>query len=94
MKTKKKLIGYVGVDTGRILIADPVYAADASEEAIELALNGDFDKTQVMTTNDLCSFPSGVVAQTGFGDGVYPVYAHYTADGMTARITIDFELGE
>jgi hypothetical protein len=33
---------------------------------------------------------SAVVFSTGYGDGVYPVYAEINEDGRVARIVIDF----
>jgi hypothetical protein len=37
------------------------------------------------------SFEAGVAVSTGYGDGVYPVTAHYNEDGRVSKITIDFE---
>ena len=36
-------------------------------------------------------FEAGVAFSTGYGDGVYPVTAHYNEDGRVSKITIDFE---
>jgi hypothetical protein len=30
------------------------------------------------------------VVETGYGDGLYPVYAEIAADGRVARVTVEF----
>jgi hypothetical protein len=34
---------------------------------------------------------TAVVFSTGYGDGYYPVYAHYNEDGRISMVIIDFE---
>lgn len=36
-------------------------------------------------------FEAGVAVSTGWGDGCYPVTAHYNSDGRVSKVTIDFE---
>ena len=32
----------------------------------------------------------GVVVSTGYGDGVYPVYAEFNDEGRIAAVTVEF----
>lgn len=72
-------MGYVAVDSGRILVCDPAYlssqqikqrvdegsdAASMSGEPLQLAL-------PFLAGHEGCA----VVVSSGMGDGVYPVYA-------------------
>jgi hypothetical protein len=34
---------------------------------------------------------AGVAVSSGYGDGVYPVFAHYNKDGRVARVEIIFD---
>lgn len=87
MDKKKKnpwcQIGYVGVDSGKIAIVDPCYSKD---KHFQMALKEEIfiDKfTQI-------SFPNGsdcaVVFSTVIGDGVFPVYAKKTKNGIEIKI--------
>ena len=74
--SSRVLVGYVAVDSGRILVCDPAYlssqqikqrvdnAASMSGEPLQLAL-------AFLAGQEGCA----VVVSSGMGDGVYPVYA-------------------
>ena len=93
---KRKIIGQVGVDSGSILISDPSYINDA------FSIQGDDiydiypDKQrhrQISTrkTKNTIRVLIAMTLQTGYGDGVYPVTAHYNKDGRIAKVEIVFD---
>jgi hypothetical protein len=93
---KKKIIGSVGVDSGSILISDPSYINDA------FSIEGDdiYDiypdkerhrQISTQATKNSFKIPIAMTLQTGWGDGVYPVTAHYNKDGRIAKVEITFD---
>lgn len=76
-----RLLGHVGVDTGRIVIADPIYA-DGAEEALPN------DVAEQYGPHDL-----SLVVCSGYGDGFYPVYGRVNDDGrvVEVRVLMDFD---
>ena len=93
---KKKIIGQVGVDSGSILISDPSYINDAfSIEGNDIYdIYPDKDRHRQISTkasNNTIKIPIAMTLQTGWGDGVYPVTAHYDRDGRIAKVEIRFE---
>jgi hypothetical protein len=93
---KKKIIGQVGVDSGSLLISDPSYINDhfsiEGEDIFKIYPDKDRHK-QISTqaTKNTIKIPIAMTVQTGWGDGVYPVTAHYDKDGRIAKIEINFE---
>jgi len=95
------LIGHCGVDSGQIMLADPCYMSgfkDGEDFAPAKAVNGQYpfsyngacgatlsDKGAGQLGNGM-----GVAVSSGWGDGVYPVYADYDHDGKIASVTIVF----
>lgn len=83
----RKLIGTCGVDSGQILLIDPGYInsmwdKDGSyEEVCRVSLGTD----QAGPVHSLLA----TVTSTGWGDGLYPVYAEYREDRI-ASVTIEF----
>ena len=82
MKTGWKTIGYVGVDSGSLMIGDPCYLDDVDDWNPEMyekwicgALCNSGD-TQAVQINDMC-MEQAVAFSSGFGDGVYEVKALY-----------------
>jgi len=93
---KKMIIGQVGVDSGSILISDPSYINDAfSIEGDDIYdIYPDQDRHRQISTKETKNttrIPIAMTLQTGYGDGVYPVTAHYNKDGRIAKVEIDFE---
>lgn len=77
-----KDIGIVGVDTGKIIIADPANVL-THREFEELREKEKIAKLPLYT-----DFKHGVVSKTGFGDGRYHVFARIGDFGnMVKRIT-------
>jgi hypothetical protein len=91
----KKIIGYCGVDSGQLIVADPCYldnwtGGDCGKNndytrACEITLNK--DQGGEMVVSGVAG--TGVVFSTGWGDGSYPVEAEY-ADGRIKSINITF----
>ena len=97
-----KIIGVVGVDAGLVLIGDPGYLIHTEPES---TLGKDWEKFCNLLTDEekptikQFNFPLGnpglaVVVSSGFGDGVYPVYAEVvdTKEGgkRVKKVTIEF----
>jgi len=93
---KKKVIGQVDVDSGSILISDPTHIN------YEFSIKGDdiydiypdqdrYRQISTKKTKNTIQIPIAMTLQTGYGDGVYPVTAHYNRDGRIAKVEIDFE---
>ena len=107
MKTKsqrRKLIGEIGVDAGLCWIGDPSYILHANplpkaigkdwEEFCD-SLDADGAYPTKQFDYDLGHSGLGVVVSTGYGDGVYPVYAEFNDEGRIASVTVEFiERGE
>ena len=92
-------IGEVGVDTGMIWIGDPCYLQDTNETNRNIFSNWDgfinwFHGAEPLERDKPHHSPpltkqypkeKGVIASTGFGDGVYTVYAKFTKDKHMGR---------
>ena len=87
------IIGYCAVDSGQLMITDPSYISywdDKAEygdnvEGGHFSYPGACDQTLSNRQGGQLYFPAGhsgvaVVARTGYGDGVYPVYATYQSE--------------
>lgn len=96
------LIGQFAVDSGQAMVGDPCYIddwetwngdAEPFEDHVKHvgkysylgACNATLDKGY----GEL-GMASAVVFSTGYGDGLYPVYAHINEDGRVAKVVIDF----
>jgi hypothetical protein len=86
--TSTQLIGYVAVDSGQIVITDPGYLNDWGKEGFGEAGVGHYsyggacsttltDKQAGQLNFAAGHAGAGVVSSTGYGDGLYPVYAHF-----------------
>ena len=90
---KKKIIGQVGVDSGSILISDPSYINDHfSIEGDDIYPDKDrYRQISTKKTKNTIKIPIAMTLNTGWGDGVYPVTAHYNKDGRIAKVEIVFD---
>jgi len=103
MKTTRKLIGHVGVDSGQIMICDPCYI-DSSWEKKEWGNSEDFKKkceenkgkfnylgacAATLGEELAGQFDPGVATSSGYGDGEYPVYITYK-EGRVKKIEVVF----
>jgi hypothetical protein len=102
-KSMVKHIGYVGVDSGMLMVGDPCYLKewelwnDKSEEYDESEKNigkyGYLGACATVSNNQAGTLGEGksVIFQSGLGDGVYSIYALYDEDNETiAQVIIDF----
>jgi len=96
--TSTKQIGFIAVDSGQILITDPGYLNDWGKEGFGEAEIGHYSYGGACSTTlaegqaGQLNFKAGhagagVVSSSGYGDGLYPVYAHYEeTEGWGKRI--------
>jgi hypothetical protein len=102
---KLKHIGNFAVDSGQAIVGDPCYldewepwndkvdSFDKHEtKAGEYGYLGACGITIKKGYGEL-GMASAVAFSTGYGDGLYPVYAEINEDGRVAKIVIDF-IGE
>lgn len=97
-KTYTKLIGYVAVDAGMLMVTDPSYVGAWGNNKMGDENSGHYSWAGACATADgddrggQLNFEAGhagagVVFSSGLGDGYYPVYAHYAElDGWGKRI--------
>lgn len=87
-KKKEIFLGSFGVDSGQVIITDPCYLKDwtnneftgeGDTRVFDYSYNGACNKTlnDKLMGGVIGLGSDGVVASTGYGDGVYPVYAVY-----------------
>lgn len=93
---KRKVIGQVGVDSGSILISDPSYINDhfsiEGDDIYNIYPDRDrYRQISTKATKNTIRIPIAMTLQTGYGDGVYPVTAHYNRDGRIAKVEITFD---
>jgi hypothetical protein len=91
--TEWQRIGEVPVDTGRLVLVDPVNLADVSqhEDAVQSRLEvEDEDSDSASMTYESVTNEIGVavalVLSTGLGDGLYPVEARFEEVEGAVRI--------
>ncbi len=102
MKVKanaRRQIGQIGIDAGLCWIGDPCYIlhADLLPKAVgkdwshfcDLLDDGTYPTCKQLHY-DLGHAGLGVVVSTGYGDGVYPVFAEFNAEGRVARVWVEF----
>ena len=103
MNTKEMtLIGHFAVDSGQAMVGDPCYLDDWEpwndkvdnfdkhvEKAGEYGYLGACGLTLKEGYGEL-GLANAVVFSTGYGDGLYPVYAELNEDGRVAKVVIEF----
>ena len=100
MKKNVKQIGEIGVDAGLCWIGDPCYILHTKQPP--QAIGKDWSEFCAILHNDP-HYPTakqfnydhghaglGVTVSTGYGDGVYPVFAEINEDGRVAKVWVDF----
>ena len=92
----KKLIGHCGVDSGGLIIVDPCYLS----EWIDGDYGEDNSYTKACKARDNKNNKEvliagiagkGVSFTSGYGDGNYPVYAHFNSDKRITKVEIIME---
>jgi len=99
--SKLEYVGSFAVDSGQAMVGDPCYLDkwenwdnnepfdNHKEKAGQYGYLGACGVTLQGGAGQLGN-SSAVVFTTGYGDGLYPVYAEYNEDGRIAKIVIDF----
>jgi hypothetical protein len=94
-------VGYVGVDAGLVILADPCYLADGKGplanwgafcdrlDAAEYFAGGDGPDAWTYQVDE--PGVTGVVVRSGYGDGRYPVYVRRDADGLPVAAMVVFD---
>jgi hypothetical protein len=102
LKTDKLiLIGQFAVDSGQAIIGDPCYLDewknwDREVDNFDDHVNrvgeyGYLGACNATITKGFGELGNQAVAfSTGYGDGLYPVYAHINEDGRVGMVVIDF----
>jgi hypothetical protein len=97
-----QLIGQFSVDSGQAIVGDPCYLDewklwDADKDNFQEHKNRSGEYGYLGAANATLGLGFGqlgghnaVVFSTGYGDGLYPVYADITEDGRVGMIVIDF----
>jgi hypothetical protein len=101
--TDLQYIGSFTVDSGQAMVGDPCYLDewknwDEKEEDFsehpkhsgEYSYLGASNATLTEGFGDL-GLGRGIAFSTGYGDGIYPVYAKFNEDGRIVKVIIDFE---
>lgn len=92
---KRELIGYCDVDAGLIFIGDPCYQSDDKCNFTDWSkfcdnLHNNRVNDVLKIKHDLGHEGKGIVVQTAYGDGSYPVYVKRDKDGRIKEMTIKF----
>lgn len=102
----RKKIGVVGVDSGQLIITDPCYVDDwegtefiskepyKQKEEYPYSYDGACQATLSPASAGQLRNDAGVAFSTGYGDGVYPVYATYNSEGRIMSVTVEFMSGD
>jgi hypothetical protein len=98
-----QLVGEFNVDSGQAIIGDPCYLdswkpwnQDTGEEFDEYKnRQGEYGylgacEATISKGHGTLGMGSAVAISTGYGDGVYPVYAQLNDDNRVALVVIDF----
>jgi hypothetical protein len=93
-ESKRFLLGHVPVDSGQLLLVDPCYLKDWRGGPFNLDFKADNDYAKCCLAS--LSVKGGgpvfnelaVCFSTGWGDGMYPVYAT-KEDGRIVRVEVD-----
>jgi hypothetical protein len=94
------LAGHFSVDSGQAMVGDPCYLdAWNNNTDDEWNLDGKMGEysyhgasaTTLANSYGELGISTAVVFNTGYGDGLYPVYVQMNDDGRVSKIVIDFE---
>ena len=98
-------VGQVGVDAGMVMVGDPCYLDkftdhdwdDAKVEAQKASGKYDYSYSgacaATLSDNGAGQLGRGdaVAVSSGYGDGVYPVYATYNHEGRIVKLEVIFD---
>ena len=101
IKTKDLILaGQIGIDSGQAMVGDPCYIdnwdTNKNDEWNIDGKEGQYSYHGASATTLANSYgelgnATAVVFNTGYGDGVYPVYVQINEDGRVSKVVIDFE---
>ena len=101
IKTKDLILaGQIGIDSGQAMVGDPCYIdnwdTNKNDEWNIEGKEGQYSYHGASATTLANSYgelgnATAVVFNTGYGDGVYPVYVQMNDDGRVSKVVIDFE---
>jgi hypothetical protein len=93
-------IGSFAVDSGQAMVGDPCYLDQwKTDEGVEWNLEGkvgqySYQGASATTLENTGTMELGtnqaVAFSTGFGDGLYPVWAKFDEEGRILKVVIDF----
>ncbi len=96
----RKQIGEIGVDAGLCWIGDPCYILHTGQPPKTIGKSWDefcdvlHEDGQYPTCKqfayDLGHPGLGIVVSTGYGDGIYPVFAQFNDEGRIAKVWVEF----
>jgi len=94
------LAGSIAIDSGQAMVGDPCYLDDwDTNKGDEWNLEGKIGQysyqgasaTTLANSYGQLGFATAVVFNTGYGDGLYPVYVQFNDEGRVSKVVIDFE---
>jgi hypothetical protein len=88
MSGKWETVGKMGVDAGLCWIGDPCYCVTPDAEGHPAQTWGEF--CDIIGSDDVHEFKTGVCVSTGYGDGVYPVQIRRDDNGRVAEVRVKF----
>jgi hypothetical protein len=91
--TEWQKVGEVGVDTAQLMLGDPCCIEDAlnawEEFCASMRGRGDFPTCHQLHYQ--AGHPGlGFMVETGYGDGLYPVYVRRNAEGRIVEMKVVF----
>jgi len=98
--TDLKYAGSFAVDSGQAMVGDPCYLSDYDPNTNEQwnleGKEGQYSYQGVSATTLKNSFGEignshAVAFNTGYGDGLYPVFVKLNNDGRVSMVIIDFD---
>lgn len=84
-----EFIGTVGVDTGRVIVADPCYAPEATTRYYS---ERDADVLEVEQISSEYGVGLALVCESGLGDGLYNVFVRRDSEHNVTHLLVDFTL--
>jgi len=94
----KKLIGYISVDAGVCWVGDPCYIIHPTGNTLPRSIGKDWDEFCDKLNKEINIFHHdggheglGICVESGFGDGMYPVYIQRDKEsGRIAKLIVEF----
>ena len=93
-KQGRFLAGSIGVDSGTVMIADPCYLIGKNNLTDDHGWDNVCNQLSESNHNPigftLRGFGGGIISPTHHGDGEYPVYITFDADGRPTKMEVIF----